>query len=300
MANSTIIYAATDSGLAIFNKPGTLPEWLPPRPALQGEPVYAAWGEPGPPIRVVAAVERGLLLSENGGRTWESVGPAAEDGQMSLLYHDEAEGVLYAVRSDGALFASTDGGTTWEEAGAVPASGALLALARADLPGEFFVLVEGSGLYVGNPRHGTWQGITGGDVHAVASLSDGTWLFVCTGAGVAASEARGTPWMLLQGSPPGGKTIAAVPGSDPTKTALVVGTPDGLWTSPDSGATWRKPDMPAPGGISAVARDPERRDRLYAATGTGLLFESGNRGAEWSDVNAAPVAPVRSLYVVRI
>jgi photosystem II stability/assembly factor-like uncharacterized protein len=204
------------------------------------------------------------------------------------------------VRSDGALFASTDGGSTWEEAGAVPASGALLALARADLPGEFFVLVAGSGLYVGNPRHGTWQGVTGGDVHAVASLPGGSWLFVCTGAGVAASEARGTPWMLLQGSPPGGRTIAAVPGSDPTKTALVVGTPGGLWTSPDSGATWRKPDMPAPGGVTAIARDPERRDRLYAATDTGLLFESGNRGVEWSAVNAAPVAPVRSLYVVRI
>lgn len=300
MANSTIIYAATDSGLAIFNKPGTLPEWLPPRPALQGVVVYAAWGEPGPPIRVVAAVERGLLLSENGGRTWESVGSDADDGQMSLLYHDEAEGVLYAARADGALFESGDGGTTWDEAGAVPASGAVLALARADLPGEFFVLVEGSGLYVGNPRHGSWQGITGGDVHAVASLSGGSWLFVCTSAGVAASEARGTPWTLLQGSPRGGRAIVAIPGSDPSRTALVVGTQDGLWVSPDSGATWQRPEMPGNGGITAIARDPERRDRLYAATDTGLLFESGNRGGEWSAVNAAPVAPVRSLYVVRI
>ena len=58
--------------------------------------------------------------------------------------------------------------------------------------------------------------------------------------------------------------------------------------------------LPGAGAITSIARDPERRDRLYAATGTGLLFESGNRGVHWQPVNAAPVAPVRSLYVVRI
>jgi photosystem II stability/assembly factor-like uncharacterized protein len=300
MANSTIIYAATGSGLAIFNKPGTLPEWLPPRPALQGEAVSAAWGAPGPPIKVVAATERGLLMSENGGRTWESVGPDTDGAHLSLLYYDEDDHTLYAARSDGSLLASMDDGSTWDDAGALPASGELLALARADLPGDYFVLVEGSGLYVGNPRHRTWQGITGADVHAFASLSGGSLLFVCTGSGVASSEGRGTPWRLLQGSPAGGTSIVSIPGSEPAKTALVVGTPDGMWTSPDAGITWQQPDLPAPGGITAIARDPERRDRLYAATGTGLLFESGNRGAEWQAVNDTPVAPVRSLYVVRI
>jgi hypothetical protein len=300
MANSTIIYAATEAGLAIFNKPGTLPEWLPPRPALQGESVRATWGEPGPPMRVLAAVDRGLLLSENGGRTWESVGPEGVTSPATLLCHDEESGALYAAHEGGALSVSSDGGATWEVVGDLPARGAVLALTRADQPGEFFALIEGSGLYVGNPRHGAWQGITGGDVHAVGTLQPGTWLFVCTTAGVAASEARGTPWRLLQGSPSGGKAIAAVPGSDPAKTALVVGTEDGLWASPDAGATWHRPDMPAPGAITAIVRDPERRDRMYTATETGLLFESGNRGVEWTVINAAPVAPVRSLFVLRI
>lgn len=302
MANSTIIYAATASGLAIFNKPGTLPEWLPPRPALRGESVHAAWGEPGPPIRVVAATGRGLMLSENGGRTWDSVGPAAgaADGPVSLLYHDEDENILYAAHAGRSLSASADGGATWDDAGALPAGGAALALMRADVPGEFFVLVEGAGLYVGNPRRAAWQAIAGGDVRAVASLPGGSWLFVCTSAGVAASEGRGTPWRLLQGSPGGGEAIVAVLGSDPAKTALVVGTPQGVWASPDAGAAWQMPATPATSGVMALARDPERRDRLYAATDTGLLFESGNRGVDWQAVNASPVASVRALYVVRI
>src|SRR4051794_9065960 len=75
MANSTIIYACTDDGLAIFNRPGTLPEWLPPRRVLRGVRVGAAWGEPGPPMRVLVIGDGKLLLSENGGRTWVPVGP---------------------------------------------------------------------------------------------------------------------------------------------------------------------------------------------------------------------------------
>ena len=59
MANATIIYACTQDGLLIFNKPGTLTEWLPPRMALEGRAVLSAWAEPGPPIRVLAAVANG-------------------------------------------------------------------------------------------------------------------------------------------------------------------------------------------------------------------------------------------------
>ena len=72
MANSSILYACTHGGLAIFNKPGTLPEWLPPRMVLEGQEVTSVWGEPGPPIRVLTATNGMVMLSENGGRTWDA------------------------------------------------------------------------------------------------------------------------------------------------------------------------------------------------------------------------------------
>src|SRR4051794_30835595 len=78
MANATILYACTPNGLAIFNKPGTLNEWLPPRMAFEGRKVLSVWAEPGPPIRVVAVVSGAeeaaghIMVSENGGRDWES------------------------------------------------------------------------------------------------------------------------------------------------------------------------------------------------------------------------------------
>ena len=54
------------------------------------------------------------------------------------------------------------------------------------------------------------------------------------------------------------------------------------------------------GGVTALARDPERRDRLYAATATGYLYESGNRGQTWQPINERPTGPVNSLYVIRL
>src|SRR5436190_12969031 len=115
MANSTIIYACTDDGLSIFNKPGTLPEWLPPRRVLQGQHVGAAWAEPGPPIRVVAVADGRLVLSENGGRIWEPVGPEGAQGPrvLSLDYNAERH-ILIATTESGDTWVSTDGVAMWQ------------------------------------------------------------------------------------------------------------------------------------------------------------------------------------------
>jgi len=235
MANSTIIYACTDDGLAIFNKPGTLPEWLPPRKTLQGKRVVAAWGEPGPPIWVLAVAAGALLLSETGGRTWDPVGPEGVDGAVVLtLDYDEASHLLNAFTSDGGLWVSTDGGATWQM--------------------------------------GTHEEKRQGDL---------------------------TESYAAQ-LPPGSIVSVSIPGSGETPGTLVAGTPEGIQLSDDSGITWTRPPLPSAGSVTALARDPERRDRLYAATSTGFLFESGNRGRRWEAINHEAIAPVVALYILRI
>ncbi|HVG01047.1 MAG TPA: hypothetical protein VND68_14500, partial [Chloroflexia bacterium] len=64
--------------------------------------------------------------------------------------------------------------------------------------------------------------------------------------------------------------------------------------------TWQTVELPHEGAITALARDPERRDRVYAATSTGYLLESGNRGQSWQPVNSSPTGLVSALFVVRI
>jgi hypothetical protein len=219
----------------IFNKPGTLSEWLPPRRALRGQKVVATWSEPGPPIRVVVVAGGKLLLSETGGRIWDAVGPQGVEGVSVLaLDFDQTTQTLRTVNEGGSNWISTDGGATWDIAPDEER-------AQTETPPEF-----------------------------ASQLPTGTlaWVEIPGGAGMSA--------------------------------ALVAGTAEGIQVSPDGGDTWTQPALGHEGSVTALARDPERRDRLYAATSTGYLFESGNRGQVWQAINNEPVAPVRALFVLRI
>ncbi|MGA7731127.1 MAG: hypothetical protein WCD37_07620 [Chloroflexia bacterium] len=312
MANSTILYACTHEGLAIFNKPGTLPEWLPPRMSLPQQEVTSAWAEPGPPIRVLAAVDGALMLSENGGRTWEAVKPGDGDGAspfMSIFYVSDTH-TVFAVQYDGGLWKSGDGGGSWERLRSLPAEGCVLALEPVHgSAGEFYALVgesDGAALYRGSPDTGRWSAVAGEglrDLGLVAiGQAAGVGLYGLTAEGVVAVVERdeNVDVTLLEGSPQGGEALAVITGAALVQAALVVGTQDGAVVGPDGGATWNTPEMPHDGGVTAFARDPERRDRLYAALGTGYLVESGNRGGSWQAINVAPVGPVGFIYVVRI
>jgi photosystem II stability/assembly factor-like uncharacterized protein len=313
VANATIIYACTAEGLAILNKPGTLNEWLPPRRVLEGRPVLSVWGDPGPPIRVVAAVNADpyggegaggeLLLSESGGRTWERklAGPV-----ISVLGVESEEGLvrLYAGMEEGGIAGSIDGGVTW---GVLPGleRGGRVRLVGADIKdrARLYVLLEdgeGTALLHGSPEEGEWRTLATFSASAIAQDTATGDLYASTPGEVEMSADMGSTWAPLPGSPSGGSPIAVIPGPQDSPPSLVMGASPGLFVSPDGGITWSPVELPAPGAVTALARDPERRDRLYAATSSGYIFESGNRGLAWQQVNVEPLPEASYLYVVRI
>lgn len=321
MANATIIYACTRSGLAIINKPGTLTEWLPSRMVLEGRAVLSVWAEPGPPIRVLASVstiEAGvesmggeLLLSENGGRSWD----VRLDAPVTDIVGSEGDPpLLYAGMAGGGMASSVDGGTTWGILPGFQDGGSVRSiLADREERGRFYVLLDLGGgetaLLDGKllDEGGAWeletnewrrQSIEG--VQAFAQDIAMGDLYAATHEGVYMSADKGDTWSPLPGAPTGGSAISAILGARDEPPALVVGTPSVLFVSPDGGGTWQQADLPQQGGVTAIARDPERRDRLYAATSTGYIFESGNRGQSWQGVNAEPVGEISYLYIIRI
>lgn len=318
MAKSTILYACTSGGLAIFNKPGTLLEWLPPRMVLEGQEVTSVWGEPGPPIRVLTTTNGTLMLSENGGRTWSNVTlPTSNiDSPVMALFYEPTTDVLFAVRYNGHLAMSADEGATWEPLPSLPAEGCPLSLQlthKTKHDNHFYFLLgesERNVLYLGNPNHGDWRELASDTLEehepcVLSVASDSGNLYALTLGGVLTIDVEGredktVSAKLLAGSPANGQTLVVIPGSDPAQPALIVGTSDGIQTSAGGGTTWQTAQLPNSGGVAAVERDPERRDRLYAGTDTGYIFESGNRGQTWQTVNPTPTHPIQCLYVVRI
>jgi hypothetical protein len=298
MANATILYACTEGGLAILNKPGTLPEWLPTRSVLQNERVTSVWADPGPPIGVAAVVAGQLRVSENGGRTWEVADPG---GEPLVLW--ERDGMIFTALVGGGVAGSRDGGVMWETMPPLPIE---ITGARYAGVGEggmsmlvVFTQAGGGRLLVGDPQDGSWQTpLT--TATSDAAYVEGHGYFALTPAGIHRGEIDGQEWDEVPGAPSGGRALVAIPGAAGKPPSLLVATPQGLVASADGGESWSPTDLPAKGSITAFARDPERRDRLYAALSTGYLLESGNRGQSWDPVNSQPLAPVTALYAIRI
>lgn len=274
--------------------------------------ITSAWGEPGPPIRVLAAVDGTLQLSENGGREWELVNLGAPSGDspfMSIFYVADTH-TLFAVQYNGTLWKSSDGGASWSRLPALPEEGCVLSLeASHNAPGTFYAMIgasDGTTLYKGNPDTGAWSSLGDNlrDMDLIAFGQAGDMgLYALTSSGVIKITERdgAADVEVQQGSPQDGQALVVIPGAASMPPALVVGTGTGISVSADGGATWHAPDLPHTGGVTAFARDPERRDRLYAAIGPGYLLESGNRGAAWQPLNPHPTAnPISYIYVVRI
>jgi hypothetical protein len=299
MANATILYACTPEGLIILTRPGTLPQWLPPRRVLEGKSVASAWAEPGPPIRVLAAASGSLIVSENGGRSWADVEMPAP---VTSIFDFGNPPILIAVMQGGQLATSHDSGAMWEVLPALPERGNVRSFCASDSR-VYLVLEQGgeTALLAGNPRAGEWSTLASGEmITAVACDSTVGSLYAGFTDGVRVSKDDGMAWTTLAGSPTACTAIAVLPGVAGKSPTLVVGTDLGLRVSQDGGAAWQEADLGEAGGVITLARDPERRDRLYAATTTGYLFESGNRGQSWERINPSPLPPASYLYVLRI
>jgi photosystem II stability/assembly factor-like uncharacterized protein len=80
--------------------------------------------------------------------------------------------------------------------------------------------------------------------------------------------------------------VAVVPGSPNNVLAATRG--DGVWSSDDFGATWKKPchGNRGPGKVQCLAFDPERPGRVYAGCEPIDIFASDDLGAHWERLDS--------------
>jgi hypothetical protein len=215
------LFRSNDGGerweeLAALRELPSAPSWsFPPRPWTS----HVRWVAPSPheAERLIVGIELGgLMLSEDGGRTWLDHRPDAQPDVHALAWHPRVEGRAYEAGGGGAAW-SRDGGRSWEPADAGRDRNYTWALAvDPDDPDRWYVSA--------NP--GPMQAHRAGNAEAL--------VYVWEGEG---------PWRALGGGLP--QPLDSMPYALATSgPSLYAGLADGrIFASDDRGETWREPAL---------------------------------------------------------
>ncbi len=260
----------------VFAAPRPEGPWTRLAPGLEGREVLtiALAG-----TTVLAGTDDGVFLSH--GEGWRRL-PTVVDGAELHPHVTDLVAIsprLFLAATSQGLLRSTDGGDEWQR----HRLGALRTVEHVAVSGgpERVVLAATPiGFFESHDEGASWDPIAGriGDarVHALAFLP-GTErvVFVATHRGLYKSEDGGRGWWPRGGGLPMlDITGLAVAGDGRTVYASEF-TQGGLWRSDDAGETWEAvaTDGLATTRIWALALDPERPERLLAATPSGGLHE---------------------------
>lgn len=260
----------------VFSAPSSEGPWTRLAPGLEGREVLtiALSG-----TTVVAGTDDGIFLSR--GETWRRL-PTVVDG-FELHPHVTdlvalSPRLFLAATSEG-LLRSADGGDVWER----HRLGVLRTVERVAASGgpERRVLAATPiGFFESRDDGASWDPIAGriGDarVHALAFLPGfDQVVFVATSRGLYKSEDGGRGWWPRGGGLPMLDITGLTVAEDGRTIYASEFTQGGLWGSDDAGETWAAvaTDGLATTRIWALALDPQRPERLLAATPSGGLHE---------------------------
>lgn len=190
------------------------------RPVLSGTGIAALATDPARPGRLWCGTwGNGLLLSDDGGKTWDAPGDSAPEslrtGNVLSVAVSPVDNVVYAGTEPSALFRSDDGGETWRELTSLQ-----------DLPSK--------------PR---WSFPPKPDTHHVRWITphptNAGELFVAIEAGaIVHSSDGGETWQDRTPDSPIDSHTVRIHQDAPDRVRSAAG--DGCFESPDRGRTWSK------------------------------------------------------------
>ncbi len=254
---SDAILVATHTGL-VRVRPGATPEWIGDHrwdlmgfTAHPGQPgMFFASGHPDlPTYQRERAGNLGLLVTEDGGRTWRS---------MTLKGRADFHALAYSPRGGGELYG-------WNVAGE---------------PGLYRI-----GARSGTAERLQAGGLS--DVLALTASPDGApRLLAGTMRGLQVSVDAGQTWRPAGGLPAGlPVTAVAHHARDPRVVyAYVHGPEGGLMRSLDAGATWQAAGFAAGAGTPVIALAVGPGERISLATTAADLHVSSDAGRTWRPV----------------
>jgi photosystem II stability/assembly factor-like uncharacterized protein len=199
----------------------------------------------------IGSQQPSVLRSGDGGQTWTSAaGPETGAVDVWLAVASSAQpSTLYRVGQE--LQVSQDLGVSWSRVGAAP--DALTDLAVSFQRPDVLYAATNNGLLLSLDGGRTWRSVLpGAPVTLVEVSPDGSvYVFV-----------RGRGLLRLS-------------------EALIAAVPDGSTLESDAGFNGTF----GADHLTQLAVDPENPDRLYAVTGRGDLWTSGNGGRSWASLS---------------
>jgi photosystem II stability/assembly factor-like uncharacterized protein len=230
----------------------------------------------GPEGRRYAAVDYGLLRSQDYGASWEPVFEAADVPATAVI-----------VALDGAVFVAVPGGIGRLSGNdlrfvRLPDPPPTVVSFAVGMDGTVFAGTMSDGMLLSADGGETWQSSNAGlfdhDVRGVATLEEGV-ILSATSTGLFRSGNGGRRWSPFGDLP----DLAPVNALASVEIGVLFAAVEsmGLWHSRDGGARWTRiaPDQ-VPAEIDLIAVSPV--DRLVGITGATGAFRSADNGKIWS------------------
>jgi photosystem II stability/assembly factor-like uncharacterized protein len=240
------------------------------------------------------------------GNRWEKL-PSIPDAIIGFAVAPSDPRIAYAYGYNRrALYASSDGGTSWQRRGAVDyqAYGPTGSIAVHPSNANIALVVAGR-IYRTEDGGITLTAVSGfGAKRVFFDPTDGNVAHATlTGGGLLRSADAGRTWAPSNSGiplPELWSTSLALDDADPTLVYLGVGAGvdagAGVYRSSSRGLSWERATSGIDlDGISAIASNA-MATILYAATTSGFVYRSTDRGATWAPL-AMVATPIRSLSV---
>nr|WP_318272681.1 exo-alpha-sialidase [Paracoccus saliphilus] len=234
-------------------------------------PVVALATHPERPGRILAALDQGIALSDDGGQTWQVRSDGLPDAKvLSVTMAARASDTFYATLEGDGLWITEDAGQSWSLAMDRPWLGDAerdpLTLTSVDLESG----MGGIWIYAGTETGLTrvpdcfcrWQDVQPGD--AMDAL---------------VSQDAPPPAAPL----PEGEAVLALVSAPSSPATLYAALPSGVWSSEDGGVVWARV---TPQPATALAVHPQDETYLAAVVG-GSLHLSRDGGTSWTAIAAA-------------
>jgi photosystem II stability/assembly factor-like uncharacterized protein len=259
-----------------------------------------AWGTYSPPD--------GVFKSTDGGASWSAANsgfPPGYDEIISLTIDPQTPDTLYASVGGchttpctySGVFKSTDGGTTWTGSGlAYSTPPTVLAIDPINPKTVYAATHNGvaKSLDAGTSWNAANSGLTASQIDSLtADPQNASGFFAITRGKVVRTADSGAHWSEFYTPLPSddgrstypASTLVADPSAPGTFYLGIGGGNEegggGILKSTDDGASWKRMQLPGPGGVLTLKLDPQNPNTLFVAT-IRALYKSTDAGASWN------------------